>query len=102
MRITLKISNWVQEYQNEQEIAYIIFVGNKTDLPPKVTVEQGEAMAREQGFQHMRCSAKTGEGVNEIFEALAKGIYGNKEIMAILPKKNNITVVHSEKDTNCC
>ncbi|EDR21539.1 hypothetical protein, conserved [Entamoeba dispar SAW760] len=97
-----KITHWVQEYQNEQEIAFIIIVGNKIDLPSKVTNEQAEAAAKEKGYQHMRCSAKTGEGVNEIFETLAKGIYNNKEIMANIPKKNNITIVSPEKQSGCC
>ena len=70
-----QITHWVSEYQNEQEIAFIIIVGNKTDLKETIDVskEQGEMAARDKGYQHMLCSAKTGEGVNEIFKKLAEG-----------------------------
>ncbi|KAL7716127.1 Rho GTPase [Entamoeba marina] len=54
------------------------------------------------GYLQMRCSAKTGDGINQIFETLAKGIYNNKEIMANLPKKSGITVVDPKKSGSCC
>ncbi|KAL7718391.1 Sphingomyelin phosphodiesterase [Entamoeba marina] len=97
-----RITHWVQEYQNEQEIAFIIIVGNKTDLPPKITNEMAEEAAKKTGYLQMRCSAKTGDGINQIFETLAKGIYNNKEIMANLPKKSGITVVDPKKSGPCC
>ena len=64
--------------------------------------EQGEMAARDKGYQHMRCSAKTGEGVNEIFKKLAEGIYRNKNIMDNLPKKNNVTIVAPTQKQGCC
>ena len=102
--IKKQITHWVQEYQNEQEIAFIIIVGNKIDLKDQIDVskEQGEMGAREKGYQHMLCSAKTGEGVNEIFKKLAEGIYHNTDIMNNLPKKNNVTIVAPSQKSGCC
>ena len=99
-----QITHWVSEYQNEQEIAFIIIVGNKIDLKETIDVskEQGEMAARDKGYQHMLCSAKTGEGVNEIFKKLAEGIYHNKDIMNNLPKKNNVTIVAPQPKSGCC
>ena len=64
--------------------------------------EEGENFARDKGYHHMLCSAKTGEGVNEIFRMLAEGIYHDENIMATLPQKNTLTLVEPPKQTGGC
>lgn len=53
--------------------ASIIIVGNKTDLANReVSRADAEALAKQLNCMYAECSAKTGEGVSQVFETLAK------------------------------
>mmetsp|Transcript_24914 Transcript_24914/g.24588 ORF Transcript_24914/g.24588 Transcript_24914/m.24588 type:complete len:90 (+) Transcript_24914:332-601(+) len=54
----------------------MMLVGNKLDLQDSRTVSYEEAaiFARENGLLFKETSAKTGEGVNEVFEELTRTI----------------------------
>ena len=66
--------------RNEVESAVgalpFVVVLNKTDLAEKWEVEDASARERFAGATILRGSAKTGEGVEEAFEALARGLLG--------------------------
>ena len=98
-----KVTHWIKEYETEQEISYIIVVGNKIDLDDEVVVDEQEALAfaKQQNYKAALCSAKTGQNVDQIFQMLAQGIFENKAIMDNLPKKNTINVV-KPADDKCC
>jgi small GTP-binding protein len=49
----------------------LVVVGNKRDLAPESSLAPGEAMARAMGASHIVTSALTGEGVSQMFTALA-------------------------------
>eukprot|EP00766_Chilomastix_caulleryi_P003617 gnl/Chilomastix_caulleri/4723.p1 GENE.gnl/Chilomastix_caulleri/4723~~gnl/Chilomastix_caulleri/4723.p1 ORF type:complete len:132 (+),score=20.85 gnl/Chilomastix_caulleri/4723:187-582(+) len=45
-----------------------MLIGNKCDLEPKVTEEEIEEFIQLTHMEYVKTSAKTGEGVNEMFE----------------------------------
>ena len=63
------ISNWlgfVNQYTNKEQVK-LVLVGNKKDLERKVTFEEGEKLAKKEGMLFYEASAKTGEGVIDMF-----------------------------------
>jgi Ras-related protein Rab-6A len=63
------INNWlgfVNQYTNKEQVK-IILVGNKKDLERKVKYEEGQNLAKKEGMLFFETSAKTGEGVVEMF-----------------------------------
>ena len=65
------VNNWlgfVNQYTNKQKVK-LVLVGNKKDLERKVTIEEGKTLAKKEGMLFFETSAKTGEGVLEMFFA---------------------------------
>ena len=63
------INNWlgfVNQYTNKEQVK-IVLVGNKKDLERKVKYEEGQNLAKKEGMLFFETSAKTGEGVVEMF-----------------------------------
>jgi GTPase SAR1 family protein len=53
----------------------IIITGNKCDIPNRqIPIDEAERYAMSVGSQHFGSSAKTGQGVNEIFRVLSERI----------------------------
>lgn len=93
---TMVSSKWYPEVAHFCEGTPLLLVGTKTDLradeqtrrmlsaqgQTTVTPEQGGAVAREIGARYMECSAKTGKGVQDVFNAALKesmkGRWGKK------------------------
>ncbi|KAM6498597.1 GTP-binding protein RAB5 [Amanita muscaria] len=70
-----KARTWIRELQRQADPSIIIALcGNKVDLAARRQVLQEEAKkyAEEEGLMWMETSAKTGEGVTEVFTAIAK------------------------------
>jgi len=70
-----KARSWVRELQRQADPSIVIALcGNKTDLNARRQVSQEEAKkyADEEGLMWGETSAKTGEGVADIFVAIAK------------------------------
>lgn len=84
---------WHPEVAHFCEHTPLLLVGTKTDLrrdehtrrmlsaqgQTPVSVEQGEAVAREIGAKYIECSAKTGDGVQDVFnlalrESMGRGM----------------------------
>ena len=71
------IEDWVSELNDHVNADDIILylVGNKKDLPPeqrKVSTEEGQKTAERLGMRFMEVSAKTGDGVPELFKTVAE------------------------------
>mmetsp|Transcript_621 Transcript_621/g.2283 ORF Transcript_621/g.2283 Transcript_621/m.2283 type:complete len:98 (+) Transcript_621:627-920(+) len=67
--------SWVSEVrQRSQEDIVIALVGNKIDRDDLREVQAGdvEAYAKSEGILHFLASAKTGDGVDGIFETIAE------------------------------
>ncbi|KZV69747.1 ras-domain-containing protein [Peniophora sp. CONT] len=70
-----KARNWIRELQRQADPSIVIALcGNKADLAARRQVSQEEAQkyADEEGLMWTETSAKTGEGVADIFTAIAK------------------------------
>jgi Ras-related protein Rab-5C len=70
-----KARNWIRELQRQADPSIVIALcGNKSDLAERRQVSQEEAKkyAEEEGLMWGETSAKSGEGVNDIFLAIAK------------------------------
>ena len=74
------IDYWAKELtQKLKPDSYVIaIVGNKADLPDEerqVPTTRAYQYAKEKGYMFIETSAKTGAGVDEIFEQIAERIY---------------------------
>ena len=70
--------SWVHQLAECSDVDCVkVLVGNKVDMEAKreVAREAAEALAAELGAQYMEVSAKTGDGVNESFDAVAHAIH---------------------------
>jgi len=70
-----RLSDWLDRVRENAPECQFIFVGNKIDERENgmgVTLEHAMEMAREYDAKCMEVSAKTGDGVTEMFEAAAK------------------------------
>jgi len=82
----IKAKHWVAELQRQASPGIVIaLVGNKLDLAANmeestgsslraVTTEEAMAYANDEGLLFFETSAKTGEGVKDVFEAIAGAI----------------------------
>ncbi|KAG5721922.1 hypothetical protein E4T56_gene14933, partial [Termitomyces sp. T112] len=70
-----KARTWIRELQRQADPSIVIALcGNKSDLSARrqVSEEEAKKYADEEGLMWAETSAKTGEGVTEIFSAIAK------------------------------
>ncbi|TFF83699.1 GTP-binding protein, partial [Candidatus Thorarchaeota archaeon] len=69
-----ELPKWVQEADESIGTRVpIVVVGNKVDLPDRaVSSEEAKKWAEDQGFLYMESSAKTGEGVADMFSVLSE------------------------------
>ena len=82
----VKVKKWLGELQLHGPADIIIAIaGNKSDLSStsEITKEMGEDLAKENNAFHIWTSAKSGEGVAELYETLAKSKYWKKFICFI-------------------
>lgn len=71
-----KLPDWIKDLKDTVGDIPIIPIGNKKDLPMAVSAEMMAEIERLTGNKIIFTSAKTGEGVQEAFDALAKVTVG--------------------------
>ena len=106
-----QITDWIEQIDtnaNRDEIS-IILIGNKIDLKDErlVEKEKGEEMAEKLKIKYFETSAKTGEGINEAFEYLAKHILQIKNPDSYISRnislsKENDNDFLNNKKRKCC
>ena len=77
----LHLSDWLRDLTNvEKEEVIFAVVGNKTDLDDRreVNSNEGENYAKEHDFIFKEVSAKTGDGINELFDVILKEMLKKK------------------------
>ncbi|EXC26731.1 Ras-related protein [Morus notabilis] len=75
----LNTSKWIEEVRSERgSDVIIVLVGNKTDLVEKrqVSIEEGEAKARELNVMFIETSAKAGFNIKALFRKIAAALPG--------------------------
>jgi small GTP-binding protein len=80
-RTFIVLQEWLDELHKaiNKEIP-LILVANKTDLPDRVvTPAEGREFADKQRMPYVESSAKTGQGILDIFEELAKTLIEERE-----------------------
>lgn len=90
-----KARNWIRELQRQADPSIVIALcGNKSDLAVRrqVTQEEAQKYAQEEGLMWAETSAKTGEGVTDIFtrigQSVPKTIFIRSDILlSIVAKK---------------
>ena len=86
-----KLENWIQNIYDSVPIEekVIFLVGNKIDSPDRVvTKEEAEAFAKNKNFAYYETSAKTGEGVEKLFDELYNKIYNLNKKKGKISKEN--------------
>ena len=71
------ISNWIEDCLSQSpKTVFMVLVGNKSDLNEqrKVSLEEGQQMAKNNNMMFFETSAKSGANVDKIFEQSAKEI----------------------------
>jgi len=70
------LNNWVQMIRKQVGNVPIVFLGNKVDLRERLVVSEDQLtrMGAIHNAPHFLASAKSGQGVNEAFQALASSI----------------------------
>jgi GTPase SAR1 family protein len=95
---------WVQELQSTVEDIFIVLCGNKSDLDKRRVVQPDQAMGLAQQLElaYIETSAKTGVGLEDLFQILAKAVInaraGEIETMADRAKTGNATA----NQGGCC
>jgi Ras-related protein Rab-8A len=75
----------------------LILIGNKMDTENRIiTTAQGEALGKKYGISHFETSAKTGQGVTEAFEELARLVAGHLE------QREATRIPIPTSDKRCC
>lgn len=118
-----KAQNWVNELKNKvgDEDLIICLVGNKLDLCDSsaeddkraVMVEEATQYAEEQNLLFYEVSAKTGQGVKDVFQSIGENLYTQKRKELLSAKgrqatnsKDNVNVKLQRPSTNdptsCC
>lgn len=64
-KIKLSIDEWINEIRDAEQNCSIIIIGNKIDLIEGIYDE-------DIGYDYIKTSAKTGEGINDVFDEIAK------------------------------
>jgi Ras-related protein Rab-5C len=89
-----KARNWIRELQRQADPSIVIALcGNKSDLAVRrqVTQEEAQKYAEEEGLMWAETSAKTGEGVTDIFtrigQCLPRTVFGIDDLIFIAAKK---------------
>jgi small GTP-binding protein len=66
---------WISDIKTHADGVIIMLLGNKLDVPDKeraVSFDEGQQLASSYGIPFLETSAKTGYGVMEAFDALAR------------------------------
>lgn len=101
------VDEWISELTDKSSASLVmILVGNKADLESErqVTAMQGAQKAKDIGAIFMEVSAKTGDGIKNIFSTAAKAFIDKNPIYLEQPGREPVAPKQEEapKQSNCC
>jgi Ras-related protein Rab-5C len=90
------VAKWIGKYRDVVPHGVVVVAGNKIDLLEDVEVgkQQRLDMEEEVGGSVILCSAKTGEGIEELFAFVAQQIAANAHQLTIQP----VNVLDSQQE----
>lgn len=95
------LRNWVADVEKDAKTALKVLVGNKTDLADEgsqVDKQQAQSFCKNNRLDvAYQVSAKTGAGVKEMFDNIAKLLLHNKEHVAI-QKTDAFALIEAESE----
>ena len=100
-----KLEEWIQNIYDSVSIdeKVIFLVGNKIDSPNRVVKrEEAEAFAKNKKFRYFETSAKTGEGVEELFDELYNTIYNLNKKCENNVKEDNLKLKSGKTGKGRC
>ncbi|KAL9429850.1 hypothetical protein AB3S75_025273 [Citrus x aurantiifolia] len=109
----LNTTKWVEEVRTERgSDVIIVLVGNKTDLVDKrqVSIEEGEAKARELNVMFIETSAKAGFNIKALFRKIAAALPGmetlsstkQEDLVDVNLKSSNTNTSQSQPQSGGC
>ncbi|EGG22134.1 Rab GTPase [Cavenderia fasciculata] len=98
----LNTIKWIEDVRSERgNNVVIMLVGNKTDLADKrqVSIEEGEAKAKEYEIMFTETSAKAGFNIKALFRKVASALPGiDTNSIAKSAEMNEIDIAQSDKN----
>ena len=93
---------WMKQIREQQKSgAPVVFVGNKTDLQPEVSCEEGVTTAEKYGCEFFATSALTGSNVDDAFLRLAQAVVQWKpEVLTASPQ--SVLLSQKSRKRRCC
>ena len=101
------VSSWVNEINSQVEEGSITaLVANKVDMNNLRVVSEGEGkqLAQSYGFPYFEASAKSGEGVEEVFDFLVSKVYTYVQDEDSQKGRNSFSLskLETKKKKKCC
>ncbi|OHS97929.1 Ras-related protein Rab2BV [Tritrichomonas foetus] len=99
------LTKWVDNFRKFSENPYVIIAANKSDLEEFIAVDEEEisTFAKSLGAQYIITSAKTGCGIEEVFDVVSNHI---AQIQVERAEVTNIDINNNNNDTkksrSCC
>ncbi|CAL5340399.1 unnamed protein product [Camellia sinensis] len=108
----LNTTKWIEEVRTERgSDVIIVVVGNKTDLVDKrqVSIEEGEAKARDLNVMFIETSAKAGFNIKPLFRKIAAALPGmetlssakQEDMVDVNLKSSNPSASQSQQSGGC-
>lgn len=94
------VPGWINFLKDNVNIPHIFLVGNKSDLDENVQSTDALQIADDNDFRYIRTSAKSGDGINELFCQIAEVVYesGDGENGSFMKKESEAPAENS----SCC
>lgn len=88
-----RAKSWIQELQKQASADIVVaLVGNKLDLEAerKVSTKEAKEYADELGLIFKEISAKTGEGIKDVFHSIASKLPVEEKLNSATKRRRNI------------
>lgn len=99
-----KLETWIKDFTDIAGVNTVILViANKKDLTEsEVSYQEAVAWAKSKNYIIGEASAKTGEGIKEIFSKLAKNVLEFRLSNASIINVNSKKIDESDQQQSCC
>ena len=100
-----KVQGWVQsinEYTDKEKNIPKVIVGNKVDLPRKVTTEEGKKLAEKNNIPFYEASAKDDIGINDFMIKIITDVLNNLSVDMSRMTLDQRTDSINNNNKRCC